>query len=157
MTSSLSLRVIIHKLSEKEPKKQSQQFKGINISVLKTKLVMFTWNRKWNLCPVKVGGRDIELTMEVKLLGVTLDNRLNFNSNIQKITSKCIGILMQCKHAIGPNWGLTPKVCKWIYTAIICPILSYSVVVWIRGTLDKNNTKPYPLSDGGSKIFRVFE
>ena len=115
--------------------------KGLSISTLKTKIVMFTWNRKWTIRPIKVGGTPITLSNEVKLLGVTLDNKLNFNSHIEKTTNKCIGILMQCKRAIGPTWGLSPKVCKWIYTAIVRPTLTYSAVIWIRALNNKNNLR----------------
>ena len=115
--------------------------KGLNICALKTKIVMFTWNRKWSIRPIKVGGITIELSKEVKLLGITLDHKLNFNTHIDKTTKKCLGILMQCKRAIGPTWGLSPKVCKWIYTAIVRPVLNYAVVIWIKGTLNKNNIK----------------
>ena len=110
------------------------QSKGLNISALKTKIVMFTWNRKWSLRPIKVCD-------EVKLLGITLDSKLTFNTHIDNITKKCIGTLFQCKRAIGPTWGLSPKVCHWIYTAIIRPTLAYCYIVWIRAVENKINTK----------------
>ena len=47
--------------------------KALNVSALKTKIFMFTWNRKWSLCPIEVCGETIELSNEVKLLGITLD------------------------------------------------------------------------------------
>ena len=117
------------------------QSKGLNISALKTKIVMFTWNRKWSLRPIKVCGETIELSNEVKLLGITLDSKLTFNTHIDNITKKCIGTLFQCKRAIGPTWGLSPKVCHWIYTAIIRPTLAYCSIVWIRAVENKINTK----------------
>ena len=117
------------------------QSKGLNISALKTKIVMFTWNRKWSLRPIEVCGETIELSTEVKLLGITLDSKLTFNTHIDNITKKCIGILFQCKRAIGPTWGLSPKVCHWIYTAIIRPTLAYCSIVWIRAVENKTNTK----------------
>ena len=117
------------------------QSKGLNISALKTKIVMFTWNRKWSLRPIEVCGETIELSNEVKLLGITLDNKLTFNTHIDSITKKCIGTLFQCKRAIGPTWGLSPKVCHWIYTAIIRPTLAYCSIVWIRAVENKINTK----------------
>ena len=117
------------------------QSKGLNISALKTKIVMFTWNRKWSLRPIKVCGETIELNNEVKLLGITLDSKLTFNTHIDNITKKCIGTLFQCKRAIGPTWGLSPKVCHWIYTAIIRPTLAYCSIVWIRAVENKINTK----------------
>ena len=76
---------------------------GLNISVLKTKIVMFTWNRKWSLSPIEVCGETIELSNDVKLLGIPLDSKLTFNNHIDNITKKCICTLFQCKRAIGPK------------------------------------------------------
>ena len=73
-------------------------------------------------------------------LNITKDN-YQFNTHIDNITKKCIGTLFQCKRAIGPTWGLSLKVCHWIYTAIIRPTLAYCSIVWIRGVENKNNTK----------------
>ena len=55
------------------------QSKGLNISALKTKIVIYTWNRKWSLRPIEVCGETIELSNEVKLLGNTLDSKLTAN------------------------------------------------------------------------------
>ena len=115
--------------------------KGLNISSLKTKVVMFTWNKKWSLRPVVVGNETVIPSDSVKLLGVTLDSKLNFNQHVDNITTKAINSLMQCNRAIGPTWGLTPKVCRWIYTSVIRPMLSYSVVVWVRALNNKANIK----------------
>ena len=115
--------------------------KGLNISSLKTKIVMFTWNKKWTLRPIFVGGSPVIPSDSVKLLGVTLDSKLKFNEHIDNITTKAINSLMQCNRAVGPTWGLSPKVCRWIYTSVIRPILSYSVVVWIRALNNGNNTR----------------
>ena len=116
--------------------------KGLNISALKTKVVLFTWKRDWTLRPIKVGGTTIELSDSVKFLGVTLDSKLNFNDHIDKITTKATAALMQCKRAVGPTWGLTPKTCKWIYTMVVRPILSYCAAIWVRAlTTDKNIKK----------------
>ena len=115
--------------------------KGLNISALKTKIVMFTWNRKWSIRPIIAGGLTIIPSESVKLLGVTLDSKLTFNDHIDNITSKATSNLMQCNRAVGPTWGLSPKVCRWIYTSIIRPILSYSVVIWVRALKNKNNLR----------------
>ena len=117
------------------------QSKGLNISALKTKIVMFTWNRKWSLRPIEVCGKTIELSNEVKRLGITLDSKLTFNTHIDNIIKKFICTLFQCKRAIGPTWGLSPKICHWIYTAIIRPTLAYCSIVWIRAVENKTNTK----------------
>ena len=115
--------------------------KGLNISALKTKIVMFTWNQKWSLRPIKVGGTTIELSNSVRFLGVTLDHKLYFNEHILNITKKATATLMQCKRAVGPTWGLTPKTCRWIYTTVVRPILSYCAVVWVRALNTQHNVK----------------
>ena len=49
--------------------------------------------------------------------------------------------LMQCKRAVGPTWGLTPRSCKWIYEKAIRPILSYGSLVWINAIQKKTQSK----------------
>ena len=115
--------------------------KGLNISALKTKIVMFTWNKKWTLRPIKVGGTTIELSNSVKFLGVTLDHKLYFNEHISNISKKATACLMQCKRAVGPTWGLSPKTCRWLYTAVVRPILSYCAVIWVRALSVQQNIK----------------
>ena len=93
--------------------------KGLNISALKTKIVMFTWNpnRNWTMRPISVGGSTISLSKTVKFLGVTLDNKLNYNTHIYTVT----------------QYGSDHK-------TVIRPILSYSATGWVRA-LDNNNKK----------------
>ena len=91
--------------------------------------------------PISVGGNTIALSKTVKFLGVTLDNKLKYNTHIDNVTQKATAALMQCKIAVGPMWGLSPKTCKWIYTTEVRPILSYSATVWVRTLDNKNNLK----------------
>jgi ribonuclease HI len=116
--------------------------KGLNISNLKTKVVMFTWRKKWTLPKaIVVEGKPVELSESAKFLGVTLDSKLNFNEHIRNITKKATMILMQCKKAVGPTWGMTPKTCRWIYTSVVRPVLSYASVVWVNALNTQINTK----------------
>ena len=91
--------------------------------------------------PISVGGNTITLSKTVKFLGVTLDNKLNYNTHIDNVTQKATAALMRYKRAVGPMWGLSPKTCKWIYTTVVRPILSYSATIWVRTLDNKNNLK----------------
>ncbi|XP_063676119.1 uncharacterized protein LOC134812566 [Bolinopsis microptera] len=102
---------------------------------------MFTWNSKWTLRPITVGNNIIGLSKSAKFLGVTLDSKLNFNEHIINTTKKATASLMQCRRAVGPTWGMSPKTCKWMYTAVIRPILSYCCSIWIRATQTDYNAK----------------
>ena len=35
-----------------------------------------------------------------------------------------------CRSAFGKNWGLSPKVLTWIYTAIVRPVIAYAAFIW---------------------------
>ena len=74
-----------------------------------------------------------------RFLGVTLDSKLTWNEHIINQCKKAKGILMQCRKAVGPTWGFTPKTMKWIYTAVVRPSLSYGAVIWINGLKTKQN------------------
>ena len=40
---------------------------------------------------------------------------------------------MQCRQIVGKTWGMKPSMMKWIYTAMIRPIMSYACVSWAGG------------------------
>ena len=101
---------------------------------------MFTWKRKWKFSvPAKIDNDIIEMKSSTKLLCVTLDSKLTWNEHITKQFKKAKGILMQCRKAVAPTWGFTPKTMKWIYTAVVRPSLSSGAVIWINGLKTKKN------------------
>ena len=40
---------------------------------------------------------------------------------------------MRCRQIVGKTWGIKPSMMKWIYTAMIRPIMSYACVSWAGG------------------------
>ena len=40
---------------------------------------------------------------------------------------------MQCREIVDKTWGIEPSMMKWIYTAMIRPIMSYACVSWAGG------------------------
>ena len=68
---------------------------------------------------ISVGGSNISLSKTVKFPGVTLDNKLNYNTHNDNVTQKVTAALMECKRSVRPIKGISPKTCKWIYTAVV--------------------------------------
>ncbi|KAL5260805.1 hypothetical protein ACHWQZ_G006740 [Mnemiopsis leidyi] len=82
--------------------------KDLTISALKTKVVMFTWNKRWNLRPIVVDNTTIELSTSAKFLVITLDSKLNYNEHINNTTKKATVSLMQCRKAITNTTDIIP-------------------------------------------------
>ena len=107
--------------------------KGLTISHVKTQAVIFCRNKKLRLPrPLKVNNQPVPYVPTAKYLGVTLDSKLNWKAHIQAASAKATSTLFSCKRAIGPNWGLSPAVTRFIYTAIIRPSLAYAAVCWVH-------------------------
>ena len=72
---------------------------------------------------------------------MTLDARLTFADHIKERTDKALRVCAQANRLVGKRWGMTPAKAKWVYTAMVRPILSYGCVAWIRGTTIDRNVK----------------
>jgi ribonuclease HI len=109
---------------------------GLRLSADKTVSVLFTRRRKPEKIPaIKIYGRDIPYVTETRYLGVTLTSGLRWSAHVRNIVCRAKRCLAQARRAIGPTWGLSPKVSMWIYTAVIRPIIMYASFIWI-GALD---------------------
>ena len=85
----------------------------------------------------RLGGRKLSLSSEVKYLGVVMHNKLNQKRSTEERMKKALNALYQCRNSTGKSWGLSPKAIRWIYLAIVRPVISYGRVVWWSG-LNKN-------------------
>ena len=72
-----------------------------------------------------------EFVKSAKYLGVTIDNKLNFNEHINNAVNKCKLSIFAIKRAVGKKWGLQPKILLWLYKAIIIPKMTYGSLAWV--------------------------
>ena len=105
----------------------------LQFSSKKTEIIQFTHKRNPHLGSLSIIGSKLELSKEARLLGVTLDSKLTWKPHITRITRKATTALMLCKQIVGETWGIKPSMIKWIYTAMIRPIMSYACVSWAGG------------------------
>lgn len=103
---------------------------GLSINPSKIVIVPFTKKRKVNLKSFKIGEVEIQVSSQVKYLGVILDAKLSWNAHLDSTINKAINALWLCSKTVGRKWGLRPKMIMWIYTSIIRPKITYASLVW---------------------------
>ncbi|XP_047990715.1 uncharacterized protein LOC125229817 [Leguminivora glycinivorella] len=103
----------------------------LTVNPNKTELVMFTNKRNLgNFRLPRLFNTELQLSTEVKYLGVLLDNKLNWSNHLNSKIEKATVVFWQCRRMVGRTWGLTPKITLWLYQAVIRPIISYGAIVW---------------------------
>ena len=80
---------------------------------------------------IQINGSNIEFVEDFIFLGISINNHLNRNSHINKVTnkiSKTVGILNK------PRSFLPSGVLQTIYNTLILPHLIYGILAWGRHT-----------------------
>lgn len=104
---------------------------NLNVNADKTVVIPFTNKRKLDkLAPPRLNGKEITFSSEVKYLGVTLDQRLNWTTHLNNTLLKAKMSLGMCSRIAGKSWGLKPRMVLWLYTAIVRPTVTYASLVW---------------------------
>ena len=104
----------------------------MKLSAEKTEICLFSrgnLNVNSTMLKVHVNGKDISYNPNPKVLGLHLDESLNFQNHIKKTeqkANKAIGVLRQIKHVEKIS---TVKLVQ-LYKSLICPILEYACPVW---------------------------
>ena len=75
----------------------------------------------------------------MKYLGVTIDEKLSWKQEFTGLIKRAKCITIRLARAVGPHWGLRPRLLRWAFQGIVKPIVSYGVVVW-GASLLKNQT-----------------
>ena len=108
----------------------------LTLNAKKTVALLFTPRNKPILpLSLKIGNTIIEQVNETKFLGVTIDDKLKFNTHFNNATSKIkqgIGALSQTKHLLSYQAKIK------IYHGLIHSHLSYCPLIWLQGQPLKN-------------------
>lgn len=105
---------------------------NLNINPRKTIIVPFTRRLKLSLREPVMDGVTIQFSEETKYLGVILDKKLLWNSQILGVKERATGALMACRSLVGQRWGLKPRMMRWLYTMVVRPMATYASFVWWR-------------------------
>jgi hypothetical protein len=111
-------------------------------SINPDKMVIIQFTRRKNMKDLKepvLFNNTIQLSSDVKYLGLTLDKGLTWRKELDKVINRAYQSINQsinqnafwtCRGMFGKTWGLQPHVVHWIYTAGVRPIITYGATVW---------------------------
>ena len=113
----------------------------IKINYEKSKFIIFSYGKKYNLDKIYFGTNFISSTSNTKFLGIFVDNHLNFRSHINFICSKIskvIGMLFRL------NDILPTDALKTLYSTLLLPHIMYGIEIWY-GILKANDDRLFKL------------
>ena len=102
----------------------------LSLNISKTQFMIFHSKGKNinDIVPViKLQNNPISKVSNFNFLGVTLNEKLNWNSHIDKISckiSRCLGMMYKLKHF------LPQPILKMLYTSLILPHFHYGILAW---------------------------
>ena len=100
----------------------------------KTCAMVVTNKRKYDTPRLSMAGVDIGMVKKMKLLGLTIDEKLTFNEHTANVCRRAVNIYKQLSRAAKVSWGLDAQIIHTIYTAMIEPIITYAAAAWAPAT-----------------------
>ncbi|CAH2207795.1 jg27143, partial [Pararge aegeria aegeria] len=100
----------------------------------KTNAMVVTKKLKWDDPHIHMGSTEIKIVKEIKILGLLVDHKLNFNNHITEVCKKASNIYKPLARAAKIHWGLNSEIIRTIYVAVIEPIIMYASSVWAPAT-----------------------
>ena len=111
----------------------------LSLNVKNPKAMAFRMPQKKIIQPnIQINGSNIEFVENLMFLGITINNKLNWSSHINKVTtniSKTVGILNKLRYF------LPSGILQTIYNTLILPHMIYGTLAWGRHTKVIHNIK----------------
>ena len=111
---------------------------NINCQPNKTEYICFgTADQETEVIPdtIKMGSKEVKKVKETKVLGLIVDEDLNFNSHSKKVYNNILGKWVKvCKYT-NQHWGFNQKVISQIAKTFFLTSLHYAGIIWMN---DKN-------------------
>ncbi|XP_061726217.1 uncharacterized protein LOC133531843 [Cydia pomonella] len=102
----------------------------LKFAPLKTCAMVITRRLVYDEPRLSMGGVGIAMSRDVKILGLTIDDKLTFNKHVASICSKALNRYKMLARTARVGWGLHPEIIRLIYTAAIEPTIMYAASAW---------------------------
>lgn len=99
----------------------------------KSQLIIFNHNIKDNSPTINIINRQISPQNTIKYLGITIDNKLNFNKHTKIIQSKATARANHFRSLTYKDLGINIKTATNIYKMICRPMLDYGSILFLNG------------------------
>ena len=113
--------------------KWSQEW-GIPLSKTKSGEAILFWScrdrQNTDAIDLYLGGKRLQFVKESKLLGITIDDRLTFNTHLGLLRTKAKKRMAAIASTCGKTWGGSTAAIRTAYTAHVRSALTYGSSVW---------------------------
>jgi ribonuclease HI len=109
----------------------------------KTVCVLFTKNIKYNSPKIFLNNKQLEISKNVKYLGVYFDSKLSWKPHANYIKAKATQTTMNLLSFAEQKFGLNINALETIYKGAILPLISYGCSVWWEGINREYVKKPF--------------
>ena len=116
--------VLAKMVSKSKIKKMSYNAPKSNAVVFSKKPIPFN-------VKIKLGDEIVKVSTSSKVVGVTLDSKLNWHEHIENQVTKCKRLIFHLCRCCKLKWGLETHVLVKIWLGCIEPVLLYGCVVWV--------------------------
>jgi hypothetical protein len=98
---------------------------GLHLSCNKSKIILFSRKRNLPEFTIKINGEDIPLCNDVKFLGIYLNRKLSWNTQIDHIVNTCERSINVLRAVSRVWWGAHPSTMKLFYNALVRSRIDY--------------------------------
>ena len=113
----------------------------LHFSEEKTNAMLITRRRKFVLPQIIMKGKSLPLVGSFKILGVTIDSKLNWSQHISSVCARAAEVAKLLMRATRPTWGASPAVMHQLYVGALEPIVTYASCVWLSALRKDYNVR----------------
>ena len=127
----------------------------LQLNPSKTKELIVDFNPKPDMChkPVYVSEKEVEVVDDFVYLGTTIDKKLSFKGNAERIFKKANQRLYLLRKL--RSFGVSNKVLQTVYKSLVQSILTFNISVWHNLLNQKDKVMLSRIVNNASKIVGI--